>query len=149
MLFATVGLLPACSTKPREFTPTLTTTPTAQVAFDADLADCKTQVASGKKSFGTGTAVAAGSAIGVGAGLATGASAASGMGMMSGTAAAAGLATGFIVTAPIAVFVVSRSIRGHKERAIKAAMTDCLRSRGYEIAEWDRAPKHAAVAAAH
>jgi len=145
------ALLAACSTKPREFTPTLTAAPATAAsataaappsALEADLADCKAQVAAGKRSnfetSGRTGSVVAGTAIGVGAGLATGASAASGMGMMAGAAGGAGLAAGFIVAAPIAIVVASKSVRAHKEKEIKTATAACLAARGYTVTEWRR-----------
>jgi hypothetical protein len=138
-------LLAACSTAPRDFTPTLTGSAQPQPDFAADLADCKSQVAAGRRSdfnnSGRAASVAAGSAIGVGAGLATGASAASGMGMMAGTAGAAGLAAGFVVAAPLAIIVVSKSVRARKERDIKTATTTCLQERGYVVEGWSRMPR--------
>jgi len=141
------ALLAGCSTAPRDFTPTLATPATTATNYEADLADCKTQVASGRRSdFNSGrtTAVVAGSAVGVGAGLATGASAASGMGMMAGTAGAAGMAVGMVVAAPLGVVVVSKTIRAHKEREIKAATATCLQEHGYQVASWRRTGKAAA-----
>ena len=138
-------LLAGCSTAPRDFTPALAATAAPQPAFEADLADCKAQVASGRRAnfdnSGRATSVAAGSAIGVGAGLATGASAASGMGMMAGAAGGAGLAAGFVIAAPIAIVAVSKSIRARKEREIKAATATCLQERGYVVTEWRRTPR--------
>jgi hypothetical protein len=136
-------LLAGCSTAPRAFTPTLAAAPSGPglEQFDADLADCNAQVASGRRSGfagGRGSSVAAGTAVGLGAGLATGASAAAGGGMMAGAAGAAGLAAGFLVAAPIAMVAVSRSVRVRKEREIQAATTLCLEERGYVVTDWER-----------
>jgi hypothetical protein len=150
IIVAVAAVLEGCSTAPRDFTPTLKAVPSERAAFEADLAGCKAQVASGRRSnfstSGRTTSVAAGGAVGVGAGLATGASAASGAGMLGGAAGAAGLAAGFVVAAPIAIVVISRNIRARKEREIKAATATCLQENGYQVADWERTPKSPAAA---
>jgi hypothetical protein len=143
-VLACAALSTACSTAPRPYAPVVQVAPTAQQVYETDLADCNAQVAAGKRKDFTGGrtgSVLAGTAIGVGVGAATASSAAAGAGMLGGAAAGAGLATGFVLAAPIAIVVVSKSVRAHKEREIQTATATCLSERGYAVTDWTRLPK--------
>jgi len=140
-------LLQACSSRPREFTPTLTAAPTDQTKFDQAIAECQTLLVAGKLD-GSGRLASGG--VGAASGAAVGA---------AGTAAAtsAGLYGGMavlgatLIAMPFAIvggaWGMSKIKRHKKEKAIRLAMTGCLHERGYDIAEWQRAPKkkHAAA----
>jgi hypothetical protein len=134
-------LLDACSSRPREFTPTLGAAPADQVKFDAAYADCKQLFVTGKLDsqgrLGSGGAgLAAGGAVGV-AGGAAAASAGlyGGMAVMSAT----------LVLMPVALiggaWGMAKIKRKHKEKAVQQAMSGCLRERGYEVASWQKASK--------
>lgn len=136
---ATISLiLAACSSRPREFTPTLGVAATDQVKFEAAYADCKQLYVSGKldskgRLASGGAGVAAGGAVG----MAGGAAAASaglygGMAVMSAT----------LVLMPVAIIggaVGMAKIKRHKkEQAIQRMMGGCLREHGYEVASWQK-----------
>ena len=143
-------LLEACSSRPREFTPTLGIAAPDQARFDAAYAECKQLFVAGKIDsngrLGSGAAgVAAGGAVGV----AGGAAAAS-----AGLYGAAAVASATLVLMPVAVIggaVGMAKIKRHKkEKAIQQAMSGCLRDRGYEVAGWEKtrhvSPQAAAAA---
>ena len=133
--------LEACSSRPREFTPTLGTIPADQAQFDAAYAECKQLLVTGKldksgRLASGGAGVAAGGAVGVAGGAAAaGAGLYGGMAVMSAT----------LVLMPVAVIggaVGMAKIKRHrKEAAIQRAMAGCLRQQGYEVASWQKAPR--------
>lgn len=137
---ATGLLLDGCSSRPREFTPTLGVAATDQARFDAAYADCRQLFVSGKLDrngrLASGSAgAAAGTAIGLG-----GAAAASSAGLYGGMA----VASATLVLMPFAIvggaLGMARIKRHRKEKAIQQVMAGCLRDRGYEVASWQRAP---------
>jgi len=117
-------LLQACSSRPRQFSPTLAVD-ASQSEFDAAYATCNQLLVAGKldSSGRNGSA---------GAGAATGAA-----------TAAVGSAT--IVLLPFAIlggaWGTSRMKRTAKEKAIKTAMEGCLGEGGYQVAGWSKAAK--------
>ena len=132
-------ILQACSSRPREFTPTLSIAPTDQTRFDAAYADCKQLLVTGKldgsgRLASGGAGVAAGGAVG-----AAGSAAAAGAGLYGGMA----VASATLVLMPVAIIggaVGMAKIKRHKkEVAIQRAMVGCLRERGYQVASWQRA----------
>ena len=137
-----VGLiLDACSSRPREFTPTLGIATADRTQFDAAFAECKQFYVTGKLDsngrLGSGGAgVAAGGAVGLAGGAAaTSAGLYGGMAVMSAT----------LVLMPVAViggaWGMAKIKRKKKEKAIQRAMVGCLRERGYEVASWQKAPR--------
>jgi hypothetical protein len=134
-------VLDACSSRPREFTPTLGIAPADQAKFDAGLAECKQLYVAGKLDSGGrlasgGAGAAAGGAVGIaGTAAATSAGLYGGMAVMSAT----------LVLMPVAIVggaIGMAKIKRHKkEQAIQRVMAGCLRERGYEVAAWQRAPK--------
>lgn len=138
---ATVSLLlDACSSRPREFTPTLGIAPADQAKFDAAYADCRQLYVAGKldskgKLASGGAGAAAGGAVGLaGTAAATSAGLYGGMAVMSAT----------LVLMPVAIIggaVGMAKIKRHrKEKAIQSVMAGCLLDRGYEVASWQKAP---------
>jgi hypothetical protein len=134
-------VLEACSSRPREFNPTLGIAPTDQTQFDAIYAQCKQLLVTGKldgsgRLASGGVGAAAGGAVGV----AGGAAAAS-----AGFYAGAAVMSATLVLMPVAVIggaVGMAKIKRHKkEVAIQRAMSGCLRERGYEVASWQKARK--------
>jgi len=134
-------LLEACSSRPREFRPTLGVAPTDQAKFDAAYADCRqlfvTGTLAGHGSLASGGAgEAAGGALG-----AAGTAAATSAGLWGGMA----VASATVVLIPFAViggaFGMAKIKRHKKEVAIQRVMDGCLRDRGYEVASWQKAPK--------
>ena len=134
-------LLQACSSRPRDFTPTLAATPTDESKFDQTIAECRELLVAGKLD-GSGRLASGG--MGAASGAAVGA---------AGTAAAtsAGLYGGMavlgatLVAMPFAIvggaWGMSKIKRHKKEKAIRLAMTGCLHERGYDVADWQRTPK--------
>lgn len=134
-------ILQACSSRPRDFTPTLSIAPTDQRQFDDAYADCKQLLVTGKldgsgRLASGGAGVAAGGAVG-----AAGSAAAAGAGLYGGMA----VASATLILMPVAVIggaVGMAKIKRHKkEVAIQRAMVGCLRERGYEVASWQKAPR--------
>ena len=138
--------LQACSSKPREFTPSLTAAPASQAEFDAAYATCQQLFIEGKLDSNGRTGSA-------GAGLAAGATTAA-VGSAAATAGGgyAGLAaaSATIVLLPFAIlggaWGMSRAKRAKKERAVKTAMEGCLQERGYQVAGWSKSVKKPTVA---
>ena len=140
-------LVEACSSRPREFTPTLGIAPADQGRFEAVYAECKRLFVTGKlDSNGRLGSGAAGAATGGAMGVAGGAAAAS-AGLYGGMA----VASATLVLMPVAVIggaVGMAKIKRHKkEMAIQRTMAGCLRERGYEVASWQKAPKSKPVKA--
>ena len=147
MLAVAAGLLlEACSSRPREFTPTLGVVPADQAKFDSDYNDCKQLYVSGKLDsngrVGSGGAgVAAGGLVG-----AAGTAAATSAGLYGGMA----VASATLVLMPVAIVggaIGMAKIKRHKkEKAIQQVMTGCLRDRGYEVANWQKTGRPRPVA---
>jgi hypothetical protein len=129
--------LQACSSRPREFTPTLAAAPASQEQFDAAYAECHQLLVAGKLDMSGRRGSAAGG-VAAGAGTAAIGSAAAAAGGYAGLAAASAT----IVLLPFAIvggaWGVSKMKRAKKERAIKAAMEGCLSQRGYQVAGWSK-----------
>ena len=141
-------VLPSCSSRPREFTPTLAAPAANPSDLDAAYAECRQLLVAGKlDSSGRVGSGAAGAAAGATT-AAVGAAAASSAGLYGGMA----IASATVVLLPVALiggaFDRSRIKRGKKERAIKAAMSGCLAERGFTVAGWTKAGKQPKTVAA-
>jgi hypothetical protein len=137
--------LEACSSRPREFTPTLGVASGNQAEFEAAYATCQQLFVSGKlDSSGRTGSAGAGAAAGA-ATAAVGGTAAAAVAGYAGLAAAAAT----IVLLPFAVvggaWGMSKIKRTKKERAIKAAMEGCLAQRGFVVAGWSKGLKKPVV----
>ena len=137
--------LEGCSSKPRDFTPTLAAPAASQAEFDAAYATCQQLYVDGKldsagRSGSAGVGVAAGATTAV-----VGSTTATALGSYAGMAAAGAT----IVLIPFAIlggaWGMSRAKRAKKERAVKTAMEGCLRERGYEVAGWSKTIKQPTV----
>ena len=138
--------LQACSSRPREFTPTLAAAPADQAQFETAYTTCQQLLAAGKLDLtGRRGSAATGAAAGAGTAAVGGATAAA-MGGYAGVAAASAT----IVLLPFAVvggaWGMAKMKRARKERAIKAAIGECLHERGYEVAGWSRSLKKPIIA---
>jgi len=134
-------LVAACSSRPREFTPTLGVVPADQAKFDAAYADCRQLYVSGKlDTRGRLASGGAGAAAGGAVGLAGSAGVAS-AGLWGGMA----VASATLVLMPVAIvggaFGMARIKRHKKEAAIQRVMGGCLHDRGYDVASWRKAPR--------
>ena len=138
-------LLEACSSRPREFTPTLAAPAANQADFDVAYSECRQLLVAGKlDSAGRTASGAAGAAAGATT-AAVGGAAATAVGGYAGLAAASAT----IVLLPFAIvggaWGMSRMKRAKKERAIKTALSGCLQERGYSVAGWSKALKNPVV----
>ena len=134
-------VLDACSSRPREFTPTLGAAPTDQARFDAAYDDCRQLFVAGKlDTSGRLASGGAGAAAGGAVGLAGSAGVAS-AGLWGGMA----VASATLVLMPVAIVggaIGMAKIKRHKkEQAIQRVMAGCLHDRGYDVASWAKAPK--------
>lgn len=130
--------LDGCSSRPRDFTPTLASPATSQAEFESAYATCRQLLVAGKLDASGRSASLAGGA-GVGAGTAAvGGTAAAVAGGWGGVA----LASATVVLLPFAViggaWGMSRMKRTRKEKAIKTAMEGCLQDRGFHVAGWSK-----------
>lgn len=130
--------LDACSSRPRDFTPTLASPAVSQADFESAYATCRQLLAAGKlESSGRSGSLAAGAGAGAGT-AAVGGTAAAVAGGWGGVA----LASATVVLLPFAViggaWGMSRMKRARKERAIKTALEGCLQERGFQVAGWSK-----------
>ena len=142
---AAAVVVQGCSSRPREFTPTLATAAINQPEFEAAYEECRQLLIAGKlDSSGRSGSAAAGAAVGATT-AAAGSTAAAAVGGYAGLAAASAT----IVLLPFAIvggaWGMSRMKRTKKERAVKAAMQGCLAERGYQVAGWSRSVKKATI----
>lgn len=150
---ACAGLfIQGCSSRPRAFAPTLAAPQSGQAvfdqaAFDQAYATCSRLLIEGKLDQSGRLASAAGGAAAGGAGVAVGtatAAAVAGYGGMAVVAATVVLLPFAIVGGAVGM---AKMKRAKKEKAIKLALTGCLKERGYEVTEWTKMDKRAAVTA--
>ena len=145
IMMATAGAvaLSGCSSRPRQFAPVLAAVPTDQAAYDAQLRTCRERIAGRLDGSGRLASAAGGTAVGLGAGYAAGAATAAGTaGTMGGAVAAGVMAVTILPFAGLAgAWGVSKIKKTKKERAIKAAMAECLSEGGYSVSRWDALSK--------
>ena len=135
-------LLAGCSSRPREFTPTVSALSTDRQAFDAAYATCQDLFVAGRlDQYGRSSSLGAGAAAGATT-AAVGAGTAAAIGGYGGLAAASAT----IVLLPFAIvggaWGMAKMKRAKKEKAVQAAMTGCLKERGYDISGWERRRKN-------
>ena len=132
-----------CSSRPREFRPTMAAAPSAEsrAAFDKDVGECRDLLVAGKldtegrlASAGVGAAAAGATAVG-GAALASSAGLYGGMAVASAT----------VVLLPFAAvggaWMMANAKRSKKEKAIQKVMAGCLTERGHTILGWEKTGK--------
>jgi len=133
-------VLGACSSRPREFTPTLGIAPADEAKLDAAYAECRQLYVAGKldtngRLASGGAGAAAGGAVGL-----VGSAGVASAGLWGGMA----VASATIVLMPVAIvggaIGMARIKRHKKEAAIQRVMTGCLHDRGYDVARWAKAP---------
>jgi hypothetical protein len=140
---AAVLVIGACSSRPREFQPSMAAAPSAenQAKFDADVSECHDLLIAGKldssgrlASAGAGAAAGAVTAVG-GAALASSAGLYGGMAVASAT----------VVLLPFAAlggaWMMANAKRSKKEKAIQTIMAGCLTERGHTIVGWEKTGK--------
>jgi len=133
--------LSACSSRPREFSPTLAAVPADSAKYAADYQTCRTMVAEGQRS-GFGARVASGG-VGVVGGIGLGAALAGGGGgtMVGAMAAAATAAMMAPVIGIAGAWGVAKRSKNRKEKEVKAATAVCLSELGYTVDSW-KVDKH-------
>jgi hypothetical protein len=134
---AAVVTLTGCSSRPREFTPTLGIATAERAGFDQAYATCTQLMAAGKlNQEGRAGSLGAGAAAGVTT-AAVGAGTVAALGPSMGALAAA---SATVVLLPFAViggaWGMSKMKRAKKEAAIKKVISGCLQERGYSVADW-------------
>lgn len=136
-LVALVG----CSSRPRDFTPTLQAAPADASQYAADYESCRTMVAEGQRS-GFGARLASGG-VGVAAGVGVTAATVGGTGgtMVGAAAAASAAAVMLPVIGVAAAWGVAKARKAKKEREVKAATALCLSEAGYTVSDWTVAKK--------
>jgi hypothetical protein len=128
--------LTACSSRPRQFVPTLAAAPADSAQFESDYMNCRVLVANGQRSgFGaTAASAGVGTAAGVGVGVAMAG------GTYSSVAAATAAAATTLVLMPIAGVIgawgMAKRSKVKKEREVKAATQLCLTENGYTVSGW-------------
>lgn len=151
LVFGALGaalVLQGCSSRPREFTPTLAVATADRAAFDADVETCRELLVAGKlDSSGRLGSGAAGAAAGAGV-AAGGAAAASSAGLMGGMAIASATVVAIPIVALAGAWGMSKIKRNKKEQAIQTAMAGCLEQRGHKVVGWTKAPRKSAAAKA-
>jgi hypothetical protein len=131
-----VASLTACSSRPRQFAPSLAAAPADQAAYASHYEQCRVLVANGQRSgFGaTAASAGVGTAAGVGVGVAMAG------GTYSSVAAATAAAATTLVLMPIAGVIgawgMAKRSKLKKEREIKAATQLCLAENGYAVTGW-------------
>jgi hypothetical protein len=131
-----IASLPACSSRPRQFAPTLAAAPDDHAKFSADYETCRVLVANGQRSGFGDTAASAG--VGTAAGVGVGAVMAGGT--YGSVAAATAAAAATLVLMPIAGVIgawgIAKRSTLKKEREVKAATQLCLAENGYPVTGW-------------
>jgi hypothetical protein len=141
-------LITGCSSRPREFTPSVGIATADRAGFESAYATCTQLMVDGKLdrqgrsgSLGGGAAVGATTA-------AVGAGTAAALGGYAGLAAAAAT----VVLLPFAViggaWGAATMKRAKKEAVIKEVIGGCLQERGYSVASWERAARKPRAATA-
>ena len=141
-------VLSGCSTRPREFSPTLAvptaTAATAQETFNK----CRTLALGGVRSGFAGRVASGvgGAAVGFGVGTAVAPVVASAVapGFLGTNAVAAGVTAGtatLLVIGPLVGFGISRVIRSGREKKLKAAMASCMTEFGYDVDGWSKSKR--------
>lgn len=140
-------LLQGCSSRPREFTPSVSGQLSDTSDFNVAYGACQQLLTLGK--LDASGRLASGAA-GVAAGATTvalGSAAATSAGLYGGGVA---LASATVVLLPFAVIGgaigMAKMRRHRKEIGVQRAMSGCLAERGYSVSGWTKAAKHKATA---
>ena len=134
-------VLAGCSSRPRQFTPTLAVASVDDKGFQETYATCRQLLADGKldsngrlASGGAGAAAGATTAV-------VGSAAAAAVGGWSGLAVASATIVALPFVAVGGAWGLAKKKKNRKERAIQTATAGCLGERGYAVAGWKPAKK--------
>jgi hypothetical protein len=145
-----LAVLAGCSTKPRDFKPTMAIAPVNQDVQTRDFAVCKMMVDRGVSGNFTKQAIAlTPGAVGVTAGAAVGYAAAvnatigatasaltGGAAATTSTAGAATLSTALPIIGAAASIAISASVKKSNEKKVKSAMGACMKEYGHDVTDW-------------
>jgi hypothetical protein len=138
---AAMLLLAGCSSRPREFSPVISTASTDPAAFEDAVSQCRSLLAQGKlRADGRLASGAAGAAAGATT-LAVGSAAASGAGLYGGMAVAGATLVALPFVALGGAYGMAKVRQKKREKLIHTAMTGCLAERGFEVTGWQRKGK--------
>lgn len=139
--------LQGCSSRPREFRPTLAAAPASQSSFETAFSECRQLMVEGKlDANGQLTSVGAGAAAGV-ATAAVGAAATVAAGGYGALAAASATVVLLPFAAVAGAWRMAKARKTKKERAVQQAMAGCLTTRGYPVVGWEPMSSKEAAAA--
>jgi hypothetical protein len=133
--------LSACSSRPRQFAPTLAAAPADQTKFAADYENCRVLVANGQRSGFGATAASAG--VGTAAGVGVGVAMAGGTygSVAAATAAAATTVILMPIVGVLGAWGMAKRSKTKKEKEVKAATQLCLTENGYTVEKWEHDKK--------
>jgi hypothetical protein len=138
--------LQGCSSRPREFRPALAAEPASRTSFEADVAECRQLLVSGKlDSNGQMASAGAGAAASV-ATAAVGGTTAAAVGGLGGFAAASATVVLLPFAAVAGAWRMAKTKKNKKERAVQQAMAGCLIGRGHQVIGWEPASRKASPA---
>ena len=140
-LWIAILSLAACSSRPREFSPTLAAATVDENALQLAVSECRQLLVEGKlNAHGQLASGGAGAAAGA-ATAAVGSTAAAAVGGWSGLA----VASATVVLLPFAAlggaWGLAKAKKKKKERAVQQAMAGCLNERGFAVVGWTPAKK--------
>ena len=140
--------LQGCSSKPREFSPTLAAAPADDAQFKAAYATCRQLFAEGKlDENGRMASGGAGAAAGVGA-VAVGSAAAAAAGGWAGVALASATVVALPFVAVGGAWRAAKNKKNKKEQRVQRAAAGCLTERGYPVLGWEPVSKNSQKPAA-
>lgn len=141
-------LVAGCSSRPREFTPTLSASAPDRLAFDVAYEKCRTAVIAGKAGS-RGTAASAGGGAAAGAATAAaGTAAATTAGGYTGLAVLGATVVALPIVAVAGAWGLAKNKKRKKEHRIKAETAACLQENGFTVTAWQAAPKDVSKARA-
>ena len=139
-------MVAGCSSRPREFTPTLSAAAPDQAAFDAAYERCRVAVIANKGRPRDTTASAGGGAAAGAATAAAGTAAATTAGGYTGLAVLGATVVALPFVAVAGAWGLAKKKKAKKEHRIKAETAACLQGSGFTVAGWQ--PASSAVAKA-
>jgi hypothetical protein len=134
-LVAVVALV-GCSSRPREFTPTLAAPAADQAAYLATYESCRIAAASGKRSIGTSANAGATATM---ATAAAGTAAATTAGGYAGLAVLGATVVALPVVGVLGAWGMAKKKKLKKEGKVKDNTAACLGENGYQVAGWQQA----------
>lgn len=140
--------LQACSSRPREFVPSLASPAVDKTRFDKDYAECRQLMVAGKLDSNGNLASVATGAGAVATVGAAGGMAASSAGLYAGAAIASATLVALPLVAIGGAWGMAKAKRKKKEAAVQRVMEICLQQRGYSVTSWAPAAKRTSTSEA-